>query len=645
MFSALENTTSNEEQELLRKELHPESGVKVRIALVGIGAVAAVHHIPGIRIDPRASLVAICDPNEELLKKREKEWGPVKATTSYHEIANDPNVDAVIIATPNNTHVPIAIECLKNKKHVMCEKPLGVSASEAVKLQQEAELSGAVHMTALTYRFAPALRYIKHLVDEGKLGTLRHFRSQRFLDWPETSWSWRQYKETAGAGNIYDMTIHRIDFSQFLMGKIKSVSGQVKQFVPRDKTPDGQTCKPSEVDDWTAILVEFENGATGVFEGSTLMKGHHNNGLGFEWAEINGSLASVVYQLQDPCNILYGEHGKSLEKIPVPKEHLVISGSPRDPSVGEPGKVFRYDQLYEFVSAIIEKRAASPSFYDGTSAQLVADAALLSSTQRRWVDIEQLTSPTPKGQQLSGKVAVITGGGTGIGRGIALRYASAGAKVYILGRRPEPLNEVVEKYKSSGSNAGTIIPLVCDVSKSDDVTSTFNNILGLEAHVHILVNSAGTNIAARSSDVLTLEDYHTVMNANVDGAFYCIRAVLSNMQNQKDGLIINISSVAGLRGLPLAGAAYCASKAAMNALGSTVGAEQFGYNIRVTNICPGEVNTPIIDKRAVPDPPEKRALMLQPEDVAEAALMIASLPPRANISELVIKPTIQQFWL
>jgi len=134
------------------------------------------------------------------------------------------------------------------------------------------------------------------------------------------------------------------------------------------------------------------------------------------------------------------------------------------------------------------------------------------------------------------------------------------------------------------------------------------------------------------------------MGANVDGAFFCTHAVIPTMKKQGDGLIINISSVAAKRGLPLAGAAYCASKAAMSAMGSTISAELYQFGIRVANMSLGEVNTPILDQRTVPPPPEKRVLMLQPEDIADVALLIAKLPPRAHIPEMVIKPTIQDFW-
>ena len=185
---------------------------KVRIAIIGAGAVSDYHHVPGIRLDQRCELVAVCDPNEELLNKRQKDWGPTRKTTDVDEIANDPNIDAVIIATPNFTHKPIALACINGGKHVMCEKPLGLNFTESAEMFRAARDKNLRHMTAFTYRFAPSMRYVRHLVKSGALGTPRHFRSQRFLDWPETSWGWRQYKNLAGAGDLFDMTIHRIDF-------------------------------------------------------------------------------------------------------------------------------------------------------------------------------------------------------------------------------------------------------------------------------------------------------------------------------------------------------------------------------------------------------------------------------------------------
>jgi predicted dehydrogenase len=359
----------------------------VRVAIIGVGAVSAYHHVPGIQLDPRAQVVAICDSNAELLAQRRKEWGVEWATDSYAEVCASPDVDAVVIATPNMTHRPIAEAAAAAGKHVMCEKPLGLSAADVRSMYHTCRRNKVVHMTAFTYRFAPSMRYLKHLVASGTLGVPRHFRSQRFLDLPETSWSWRQYKDKAGAGDLFDMTIHRIDFAIDLMGPLSQVTGAVAQFAPRDRTADGKPCNPSEVDDWSCLIGEFRSGAVGVWEGTTLAKGYHRNGFGHDWAEINGSDGSAVYRLHEPNTILLGKTGQDLVPSQVPREFLVQPGSLRDPSSGEPATVFRYDLVWEFVSAIVQDRDAVPSFYDGLRAQIVADAVLESYAERRWMEI------------------------------------------------------------------------------------------------------------------------------------------------------------------------------------------------------------------------------------------------------------------
>jgi predicted dehydrogenase len=365
----------------------PSSSNPIRIAIIGAGAVSDYHHVPGILLDPRAELVAVCDADPALLQRRKSDWGISRLTTDPQAICDDPEVDAVIIATPNFTHRPIATAAARAKKHIMCEKPLGLNAGEVREMYQTARDAGVVHMTAFTYRFAPSMRYLKHLVGTGMLGTPRHFRSQRFLDWPETSWGWRQYKDKAGAGDLFDMTIHRLDFATDLLGPIQRVSGAVARFAERTKTTDGKTCPPSEVDDWSCLIGDFASGATGVWEGTTLAKGHGRGGFGHEWAEINGSEGSAVYQLHQPNTLLLGRTGEDLAPHNVPTEFLKPAGSPRDPNQGQPATVFRYDLIWEFVSAIVDRRAAVPSFYDGLVAQIVADAVLESHEQRRWIDI------------------------------------------------------------------------------------------------------------------------------------------------------------------------------------------------------------------------------------------------------------------
>ena len=357
------------------------------LGVVGVGAVSDYHHFPGIELDPRAHLAGICDSNPDLLAKKAKEKGVALATDDPIKLIESEEVDAIIVATPNFTHKEICLAAAENKVHIMCEKPLGLSADEVRKMYQAVRDANVVHMTAFTYRFAPSMLFMKHLLEKGDLGEPRHFRSQRFLDLPETSWGWRQYKELAGAGDLYDMTIHRLDFAVDLLGPISSICGGVARFAERTETESGESCKPSTVDDWSAMIGEFESGAVGVWEGTTLAKGYHLKGFGHEWAEINGSEASAVYRMHDPNHLLFGKTGGDLEPVPVPEEFLKPKDSPRDPKQGEPGTVFRYDLVWEFVSAIQEQRPAVPSFYDGLQAQILADAVLESQQKRAWIDI------------------------------------------------------------------------------------------------------------------------------------------------------------------------------------------------------------------------------------------------------------------
>lgn len=236
---------------------------------------------------------------------------------------------------------------------------------------------------------------------------------------------------------------------------------------------------------------------------------------------------------------------------------------------------------------------------------------------------------------LSGKRALVTGGGTGIGEAAAVALARAGCEVIITGRREEKLQAAVAGYEGEPK----LQYRVADVSDRAQVERLFDGL----GDIHILVNSAGINVPKRKVAELAPEDWDKLLKVNATGAFNCIHAVLPQMRERKDGVIINICSVAGIRANPLGGLAYNASKFAMRALGTTVGEEERDNGIRVTNIHPGEVETPILDDRPVPVTAEHRARILQPEDLAAAVLMVAELPPRARVPELVMIPTSQSF--
>lgn len=242
--------------------------------------------------------------------------------------------------------------------------------------------------------------------------------------------------------------------------------------------------------------------------------------------------------------------------------------------------------------------------------------------------------------QLSGKTALITGGATGIGLGIALAFAKEGCRVAISGRREDKLREAAEAYRGSPALLYRSAD-VGDLASVEKLVAWANAELG---KIDILVSSAGVNVLRRRLAELVPEDWERMMRINATGAYYCLRAVLPQMRERRDGLIINISSIAGKRSSLLGGIGYTASKFAMTALGVTAAREEAEHGIRITNIYPGEVDTPILEQRPKPVSAEHRARILKPEDVAAAALMVACLPPRAHVPELVIKPTSQDYF-
>lgn len=242
---------------------------------------------------------------------------------------------------------------------------------------------------------------------------------------------------------------------------------------------------------------------------------------------------------------------------------------------------------------------------------------------------------------LQDKVVAITGGGSGIGAGIAQALAAAGCKVAIGGRRIEALNAVVESLPKP---RGTMIAHPLDVADESSISAYFDWVETQWGEVDILVNSAGVNIVNRTMADMRPEQWDEVLRINATGAYRCMHRVLPAMRRRRDGVIINISSIAGKRAIALGGVAYAASKFAMTALGTTTSNEVRHEGIRVTNVYPGEVNTPILDRRPVPVTDEHRAAILQPEDLASLIVAICQLPPRAHVPEIVIKPTIQEWF-
>jgi len=242
--------------------------------------------------------------------------------------------------------------------------------------------------------------------------------------------------------------------------------------------------------------------------------------------------------------------------------------------------------------------------------------------------------------KLDGKVAVITGGGSGVGKAVALSFLKEGAKVVIAGRDPAKLAAVVSEAKAGNNIRG----VATDVTSPAQCESLIRSATEAFGRVDILVNNAGTNLKARTIRELTPEAWDMMVRTNLDGAFYCTKAVLPQMLDRKDGVIVNVVSVAGKRANPLGGAAYVAAKFGMGGLGLVLSNEEKDSGVRVSNVYPGEIDTPILAHRPTPVSEAQRAAILRPEDVAAAVLFVAALPPRVSVPELVIKPTAQMYW-
>jgi NADP-dependent 3-hydroxy acid dehydrogenase YdfG len=236
-------------------------------------------------------------------------------------------------------------------------------------------------------------------------------------------------------------------------------------------------------------------------------------------------------------------------------------------------------------------------------------------------------------RSLEGKVAWVTGAGTGIGEAGARALADAGMHVVLSGRRREPLEAVASAIGSAASIE------VLDVSDRGAVQDVAGRILESHKRIDVLVNSAGINVKDRNWHNVTLDDWERVIRIDLDGAFYCCKAVLPTMIDQGDGLIINISSWAGRFVSVVTGPGYTAAKHAMNAMNESLNMEHGIHGIRACAICPGEVATPILDNRPVPVSDEDKAKMVQSEDCGDVIRFVAELPPHVCINELTISPT------
>ena len=240
---------------------------------------------------------------------------------------------------------------------------------------------------------------------------------------------------------------------------------------------------------------------------------------------------------------------------------------------------------------------------------------------------------------LDGKVALVTGGGSGIGRATALLLAAEGARVAVAGRRKEPLEQVVTEIQREN---GTAVSKTCDLTRSHEARELGAWALQTLGGVDILINNAGQSSHARSIRWIGQDEWDAVLGVNTTGVYALTQSVLPSMLERGAGTVVTVASMAALRPGGFSGVAYGVAKAGARAMMQALHTELRNKGIRATTILPAEVDTPILDKRPLVPDAKARATMMQAEDVARAIVLVCTMPARTVIEEIVMSPTFQR---
>ena len=325
-------------------------------------------------------LVGIAGRNEEAVGEAAERYGYEYATTDWRRLVEDDSIGLFDNGGPNSLHAEPTIAAAEAGKHVVCEKPLGRDAEESFEIWSRVAATGVKHMCAFNYRFVPAVRLARELIDAGELGELRHFRGRYLQDWGDTTAAvWRFEKEAAGSGALGDLATHVVDLARYLVGEIAAVGGFVRTFVPG-----------REVDDAVEATVEFENGAVGTLEATRLALGRRN---AFQW-EINGTKGSLAFDLERLNELqVFREDGDRARGF---KTVLVSETShPFWEHWWPPGHIVGWGdtfvhELHHFLAAIVGDTDVGPhgaTFEDGYRAAEICDAMLRSAESRRHEEV------------------------------------------------------------------------------------------------------------------------------------------------------------------------------------------------------------------------------------------------------------------
>ena len=368
---------------------------KLNIALLGAGFMGKAHsnayrqvsHFFELEIEPVMKVV--CARSLGSARHAAERFGWEEHDTDWEKVVRREDIDLVDISTPGNLHHPMALAAAAAGKHVWCEKPLGNSLEEAEEMLEAVQAAKVGHAIFHNYRFVPAVRLAKRLIDEGDIGEIRHIRAVYLQDWiaePEFPLVWRLQSSISGSGAVGDIGSHIIDLARFLVGDIAEVVGDTRTFIKeRQLEDDPERSAEVDVDDGAVFLARFKNGAMGTFEATRFARGRKN----YNSFEINGSVGSVVFNLERMNELQYFDsrdpaHLQGFRTIQVtePTHQLASEWWP-------PGHIIGYEHTFinlvaDGLRRISKGENPSPNFADGVANQRVVDAVRRSVESGSW---------------------------------------------------------------------------------------------------------------------------------------------------------------------------------------------------------------------------------------------------------------------
>jgi predicted dehydrogenase len=371
----------------------------VNVGVIGAGFMGKAHSLayaampmffwPAPAIPRRAVIAEVTD---DLAREAAARFGYERSTSDWRRVIEDPEVDLVDIAVPNDQHPAIAIAAAEAGKHVICEKPLARTAAEARAMRDAVAAAGVVNMVAFNYRRTPAVALARKLIEEGTIGTIRNFRGTYLQDWsndPDLPLSWRFQRDVAGSGALGDIATHVIDFARYLVGEVASVNATMERWIEDRPIPQGGADQlagaskladaprgPVDVDDEVTTLLRFEGGAVGSIEATRAAHGRKNY-LTFEIRRDE----LQYFNADDPAD------RQGFRTILTGPAHPYGEGLWPIPGLGIGYGETKIIECYELMKAIADGTPATPSFEDGYRIACISDAIAASADAGGWVTV------------------------------------------------------------------------------------------------------------------------------------------------------------------------------------------------------------------------------------------------------------------